>query len=151
MWQNKRISWYWFRFDDQAATSEKRPMSGKQGGRGQGGSGQQATLEVEIVKQYCGLQTVSRRVRVQVPGKHFPALQPAEKREQYWGEAVEFAERHDFPRHLQAWGGPHKGPGIRFICNSDALDDPDHKGFWTTTGLWSRWRHETYKNDREAE
>ena len=48
-------------------------------------------------------------------------------------------------------GAAHTGPGIRFTCVSDAIDDPDHKGFWTTLALWNRWRHETYKNNRDAE
>ena len=69
----------------------------------------------------------------------------------YWGTAVEFRERQKFPRHAKAWGGEHTGPGIRFICDSDAVDDPDNKGFWTTLALWNRWRHETFKDDPEAE
>ena len=94
---------------------------------------------------------MDRHVKVQVPGKHFPALTTAEKRVFYSGEAAEYRERHDFPRHLQAWGEKHTGPGIRFLCPSDVIDDPDHKGFWTTLGLWNKWRHSTYVNDREAE
>ena len=48
------------------------------------------------------------------------------------GTAVEAAERHKFARHLKAWGDAHTaGNGIRFICDSDAIDDPDCKGFWT--------------------
>ena len=56
-----------------------------------------------------------------------------------------------FRVHLKAWGGECTGPGIRFICESDAIDDPDHKGFWTTLALWNRWRHDTFKDDRETE
>ena len=37
-------------------------------------------------------------------------------------------------------GGEHTGPGIRFICDSDAIDDPDNKGFWTTLALFRRLR-----------
>ena len=50
-----------------------------------------------------------------------------------------------------AWGAAHKGPGIRFVCNSDAVEDPDNRGFWTPLQLFNRWRHNTYKDDREAE
>ena len=28
---------------------------------------------------------------------------------------------------------------------------PNHRGFWTTVALWNRWRHATYKDDRDAE
>ena len=67
------------------------------------------------------------------------------------GDGGEYKERHVFERHGKGWGAAHTGPGIRFICDSDAVDDADHKGFWTTLGLWNRWRHYTYKEDREAE
>jgi len=106
---------------------------------------------VEAIKQYPGMVQVTRKVKVDVPGKHFPQLQAAEQKQSYSGTAVEYAERHKFDRHLKAWGQAHTGPGIRFICDSDAIDDPDHKGFWTTLGLWNRWRHDTYKDNRDAE
>eukprot|EP00966_Prymnesium_polylepis_P216109 5002605-Prymnesium_polylepis.1 len=108
-------------------------------------------MHVEVVKQYPGLQQVTRSVKVMVPGKHFPALGAAEQRNEYEGTAVQFAERHEFERHAKAWGAAHRGPGIRFVCESDAIDDPDHKGFWTTLSLWNRWRHDTYKNNRDEE
>ena len=105
----------------------------------------------ERIRQYPGPVQVQRRVKVKVPGKHFPGLASSEQKEMYDGTAVESAERHQFAVHHKAWGGAHRGPGIRFICDSDAVDDPDHKGFWTTLSLWNRWRHETYKDDRQAE
>ena len=82
---------------------------------------------VSAIKQHPGQQQVTRRViiKVKVPGKHFPALQAAEQAQSYWGEAVEHKERHGFPRHIKAWGAAHTGPAIRFICASDAIDDPD--------------------------
>ena len=55
-----------------------------------------------------------------MPGKHFPQLQPAEQKVDYEGTAMEHAERHQFASHARAWGAAHKGPGIRFICTSDA-------------------------------
>ena len=111
----------------------------------------QAPLGVDRIKQYRGLQTASRRVKVTVPGKFFPGLQPNERAMGYDCEAVEYSERHDFPRHLKAWGEKHRGPGIRMACVSDAIDDPNNAGFWTTLWLFNRWRHETYKDNREAE
>ena len=111
----------------------------------------QGTLEVERIRQYPGQIQVVRRVQVRVPGKHFPSLTAAEQKQFFDGTAVEFAERHKFAQHLKAWGSAHTGPGIRFLYESDAIDDPDNKGFWTTVSLWDRWRHETYRDDREAE
>ena len=92
---------------------------------------------VQAIKQYPGQQQVDRSVKVKVPGKHFPQLQPSEQQAMYWGTAVEFRERQKFPRHAKAWGGEHTGPGIRFICESDAIDDPDNKGFWLGEGCKS--------------
>ena len=95
---------------------------------------------VQSIKQYPGQQQVDRSVKVKVPGKHFPQLQASEQAVMYWGTAVEFRERQKFPRHAKAWGGEHTRPGIRFICDSDAIDDPDNKGFWTTLALFRRLR-----------
>ena len=64
---------------------------------------------------------------------------------------MEFNMNHKFGRHAKAWGPPHVGEGIRFVCESDSIDDPDHRGLRTTLKLWNRWRHDTYKDDREAE
>ena len=107
----------------------------------------QAALDVEIIRQYPGPVQVARRVQLKVPGKHFPNLTAAEQKEFFDGTAVEYAERHKFAQHLKAWGVAHTGPGIRFICTSDAIDDPNTSGFWTTLALWNRWRHATYKDD----
>ena len=112
----------------------------------------QTSLDVEVIKQYPGRVQVERKVKLRVPGKHFPQLTPAEQKDFYDGTAVEYAERHKFERHLRAsWGVAHTGPGIRFICDSDAFDDPDTRGFWTSLALWNRWRHATFKDNREAE
>ena len=51
-------------------------------------SAQQTTLAVSRIKQHPGLQTATRRVKVKVPGKFFPQLQPAEQNADYEGEAV---------------------------------------------------------------
>ena len=79
---------------------------------------------------------MQRNVLVNVPG-HLekalpPQLMPAEQKVDYEATAVELAERHKSAQHGKAWGAAHSDPGIRFASNSDAIDDPDHKGFWTT-------------------
>ena len=98
----------------------------------------QTTLNIEIIKQYPGAQTAARRVKAKIPGKFFPQLQPAEQKALYDGEAVEFRERYSFSKHAKGWGAAHNGPGIRVICMSDAIDDPDNNGFWTTLALFRR-------------
>ena len=107
-----------------------------------------AALGIEIIIKYDGNETVQRMVKVLVPGKFFNNLTPSEAAKQYEGQAAEFIEMRKFEQHKKGWGAAHKGPGIRFVCISDAVDDPDHKGFWTTLSLWNRWRHETYKDNR---
>ena len=95
----------------------------------------QQSLEVERIRQHPGQQQVSRAVKVSVPGKHFPQLEAAEQKIDYSVTAMEFRERYPFERHAKAWGAAHTGPGIRFISDTDAIDDPDNKGFWTTLAL----------------
>ena len=113
---------------------------------------QQTALPVEVVKQILGKETAERRVKVKAPGKFFTTLMAAEQAADYWGgEAVEFRERYNFPRHVKVWGAAGQFPGVCIICRSDAIDDPDYKGFWVTLALFNRWRHDTYKDDRKAE
>ena len=40
---------------------------------------------------------------------------------------------------------------IKFICESDVIDDAAHTGFWMPLVDWNRYRHETYKENRDAE
>ena len=107
---------------------------------------------IDVIRQYPypGQQTAERHVKVMVPGRFFPSLRPSERAVNYEGEASEYTERRQFKDHV-AWGAAHKGPGIRFVCNSNAVEDPDNRGFWTPLQLFNRWRHNTYKDDREAE
>ena len=58
---------------------------------------------VTAIKQHPGSVQVTRRVKVKVPGKHFPALSPAKQKEYYWGTAIESKERHSFGLHRKAY------------------------------------------------
>ena len=93
----------------------------------------QPELGFEVIKQHPGPVQVSRKVLVNVPGRHFsnpPGSRAAARVPGVPGTPIEYAERHRFERHARAWGAAHQGPGMRFICESDAMDDPDHKGVW---------------------
>ena len=116
-------------------------------------SGQLRALGVEIIHQYAGQEQVDLAVIVDIPGSWFGAgadgaLGASERREKYPAQAVEFAQVHEFkkPRAKST-----KEPGVRFICTSDAQDDGNHEGFWMPLGQWNRYRHDTYKNNRQAE
>ena len=116
-------------------------------------SGQLGALGVEIITQYAGQEQVDLAVLVDVPGSWFGAgadggLAAAEKKEKYRAQAVQFAEVREFKK---ARAKATKEPGIRFICLSDAQDDGEHEGFWMPLFQWNRYRHDTYKNDRQAE
>ena len=102
-----------------------------------------------MIKMYPGPVTAQRRVKVMVPGKLFPGLQPAEQQVDDPGEAVEAADKRTFPR-------PGAGRTVDLESGSCASPMP-----WTTPttrvkqGLLdnaaavNRWR--TYKNTRDAE
>ena len=102
-----------------------------------------------MIKMYPGPVTAQRRVKVMVPGKFFPGLEPAEQKVYYPGEAVEAADKRTFPR-------PGAGRTVDLESGSCASPMP-----WTTPttrvkqGLLdnaaavNRWR--TYKNTRDAE
>ena len=60
------------------------------------------------------------------------------------------------------WEAVHKFPkkgsraarsceGVRFICESHVFDDPNHDGFIMPLAEWNRYRHYTYKENRDAE
>ena len=82
-------------------------------------------------KQYTGQIQVTRAVHRPRCPANTSTTSPRRRGSSglYWATAVEFQERHSFERHVKAWGAAHTGPGIRFVCTSDAIDDPDHKGF----------------------
>ena len=73
----------------------------------------QGTLTVDVIKQYPGPQQVARAVKVNVPGKHFPQLQPSEQKVDYEATAVDCAEKHKFVQHAKAWGAAREEGGKR--------------------------------------
>jgi hypothetical protein len=52
----------------------------------------QGLLDVERIRQYLSQIQVARRVKVQVPGKHFPPLTAAEQKQFFEGTAVDYSE-----------------------------------------------------------
>jgi len=57
---------------------------------------------------------------------HFTGLTKAEQKVDYWVSTMEFRERHVFQSHAKAWGQAHTGPGIRFVSEDDAIEEPYH-------------------------
>ena len=114
----------------------------------------QSTLSVEAIKQHGGVVTAQRRVKVKVPGKHFPQLQSAETAVDYMRARPSSTRSATSSLHTRRPGARPTRARASASCacpTSDAIDDPDHKGFWTTLALFNRWRHDTYKENRDAE
>ena len=112
------------------------------------------SLGVQVIKQYPGQEQVDLKVVVQIPGSWFGgtasgALSASERRELYEAQAVEYAAVHEFPG-ATVKSKKVREAGIRFICMSDAADEPTHEGFWIELSKWNRYRHYTYK-DRPAD
>ena len=107
-------------------------------------------LGVQLIKQYPAQEQAELKVRAQVPGSWFGGqLTAAEKSELYWAQAKGFSMARRFPK--QGVRKEQTCAGIQFLCESDVVDDPAHDGFWMPLLDWNRYRHETYKDDREAE
>lgn len=107
-------------------------------------------LGVELIKQYSAQEQAELKVRVQISGSWFGGqLTADERRALYWAQAKGRSDAHRFPK--QGARREQTCKAIQFICESDVIDDPAHEGFWMPLLDWNRYRHETYKADREAE
>ena len=106
---------------------------------------------IERIKQYPAKEQAELRVRVMLPGNMFPGLTPSESRAKYEAEANGFELAHNFPKKIGLRATAITCEGIRFLCISDVMDDPEHQGFIIPLTDWNRHRHDTYKDNREAE
>ena len=105
---------------------------------------------VEIIKQYPAEEQVKLSVCVQVPGRFFPGLQPGERKENYLATAVGSHEAMSFAARPGFWP-KQKCPAIKCIFAGDAAESETPPEFWLPLSLWNRYRHDTYKGDRDAE
>ena len=112
-------------------------------------------LSTHLFKQYPGQEQVELKVKVDIPGSWFSGggegqLSASERREKYEAVAVEYDKTHVFSP-AQGRRPAKIGPGIRFLCHSDAADDAEHHGYWMELGAWNRYRNDTYKDRRDDE
>ena len=103
----------------------------------------------ERIRQYPAKEQAELRVRVNIPGSWFGGLTPAESSVVYEGEACGFEDAYRFSR--KGYRQAFVSEAVRFICKSDAQDDPNAVSFIMPIVEWNRYRHFTYKDDREAE
>ncbi|KAK3256724.1 hypothetical protein CYMTET_34160 [Cymbomonas tetramitiformis] len=71
----------------------------------------------------------------------------AEKSHLFRCIAVENAEVRQFGTGRNA----SKTEALRFQVVEDVAENPDHEGYWIRLDQWNRFRHDTYKDDRDAE
>ena len=105
----------------------------------------------ERIKQYAAKEQAELRVRIQVPGSWpgFHNLTAEERREPYTAEAFEHVAAHRFAK--QGSRPAQTCEGIKFLCEADVIEDPQHAGFIMPLTDWNRYRHDTYKGDRDKE
>ena len=78
------------------------------------------------------------------------ALDASERRASYKAQAAKYASVREFPG-ATARAKKTRERAIRFICQEDAVDVPDHEGFWMQLSQWNRYRHYTYKDRPDDE
>ena len=79
---------------------------------------------VEYIHQYEAKEQAELRVRINVPGKWFPGLTPAEKKEDYEAEAIDWDPSHKFPKRGER--KEMRCTAIKFLCKSDVFEDASH-------------------------
>lgn len=107
-------------------------------------------LGIELIHQYPAKEQAELKVRITIPGAWFGGALTADERSvKYWAQAKGSAEAHSFKK--QGSRKEQTCAAIQFLCESDVVDDPTHAGFWMALTDWNRYRHDTYKHNREAE
>ena len=90
-----------------------------------------------MIKQYAAKEQAELRVRVQVPGAWFGGLLPSERRQHYEAEAYDWKESHHFPK-VPLGRAAQTCAAIKFLCESDVLEDPQHDGFIMPLSDWNQ-------------
>ena len=108
---------------------------------------------IKLVKQYPDQEQVNLAVEIEVPSSWFGvrsmgSFTTTEQREKYNAQAVEYSEVREFPG---ASRGVHKTKEktIRFICLTDAADEPNSDGYWMKLLQWNQYCTDTFKNQRD--
>eukprot|EP00854_Cymbomonas_tetramitiformis_P034387 gene34387-biopygen28397 len=99
------------------------------------------------MKKYPGQEQVELSVVIRIPGHCFNGMDAAEKAKLFEATAVEYSKCRTFGQGR----GMSKAEAIRFQVDSDVADTPSHEGYWIRLDQWNRFRHDTYKTDRQAE
>ena len=92
----------------------------------------QEQMLVDHIRQHPGPVQVTRRMKVRVPGKHFPGLAATEQAAFYDGTAVESAERHRAACKSLGRRAQRPGHSLRLRVGRDRRPGPqgllDHRG-----------------------
>ncbi|KAK3263384.1 hypothetical protein CYMTET_27805 [Cymbomonas tetramitiformis] len=108
----------------------------------------QPLLPCEIVKKYPGQEQVDLGVRIEIPGHWFNAIPAEDRNKRFVSTAVEYQACRPFYGNNRSLA---KTEAIQFQVEEDVVDDPEHEGYWIRLNVWDRYRHDTFKDNREAE
>ena len=100
-----------------------------------------------FIVQYDGKEQVELGVEIKIPGSWFNEMTAAERKLSFDCVAVEFAKNRDFGSGSRLT----KHDAIRFQVVQDAALEESHPGYWIRVSQWNRFRHDTFKDNREAE
>ena len=112
---------------------------------------QQGLAEVgyERIKQYGAKEQSELRVRVKIPGSWFEGLSSGDRAKDYECEAFAFKAAHRFPK--KGARAAMTCEAIEFLSKDDVDEDVTLGQYIIPLSEWNRYRHYTYKDNREAE
>ena len=102
-----------------------------------------------LIKAYPAKEQAELKVKIKLPGSWFPGLTGAEAAQQYEVQAYDYKDAHHFPK--KGARAARTCPAILFLSNDDISEDIDAGKFIMPLDEWNRYRHYTYKDDRDAE
>ena len=109
----------------------------------------QVDLSLYTIKQHPAKEQAELRVRINIPGSWFKGLSGTDRARQYECEAYDWEAAYHFPK--DGARAAHTSPGIRFMSKDDVAEDANLGTFIISLADWNRYRHDTFKDNREAE
>ena len=106
-------------------------------------------MDEYMIKQYPAKEQAELKVRIKVPGSWFPGMRGDERGKEYEVQAYDHEPAQRFPKKGST--AARTCPAVRFLSNDDVLEDIEAGKFIMPLDEWNRYRHYTFKDDREAE
>ena len=106
-------------------------------------------MDAFTIKQFPAKEQAELRVRIKIPGSWFKNLRGGERAQSYECEAYDFEAAYRFPK--DGARAAHTSPAIKFLSKDDVAEDANLGQFIIPLADWNRYRHETFKDNRNAE